>query len=57
LIAQIILSSSNLHKSLLEYKHQGGRTMNGLALANCIRMCGMRGQELADMIQMMLFSM
>ena len=31
--------------------------MNGLSLANCIRMCGLRGQDLAEMIQMMLFSM
>jgi len=28
--------------------------MFGLALANCITACGLRGQELADCIQMML---
>lgn len=31
--------------------------MIGLALANCIRVCGMRGQELADCIQMMIHGM
>ncbi len=31
--------------------------MIGLALANCIRMCDMRGRELADCILMMLHGM
>jgi len=28
--------------------------MLGLAIANCIQTCGLRGQELADCIHMML---
>jgi len=31
--------------------------MLGLALANCIHSCGLRGQALADCIQMMIHGM